>query len=452
MPSPASPVLRALRRLVARDPEAVVSLGIRSALVSLKTPARSALRPIEGSIRELLCGYRPASAPEAAGDGTASAPEAAIRLNGPLARARRHRRFIPLSACLVLVAIAAVSAMPPVSAAGAPPTASQADPVAAATDSAASSGALASPDGAPSPDSAASPDAAAQSVDQPPANSPVDAGDGDGTVYNVIQPVEIAPGSSGFQIYVVRGGDGLNKIGQRFGLKGTTIYWANAARLPDPSSMSIGLKLVIPPVDGVTVTVKGSNTLSGFGSKYKVSVQAIMAANGLTGATLTAGQLLIIPTASVPAIPLPKVAGGGGGGGTSWTGTRLRWPVPSSRDITQYFSSRHGAIDIGAPTGSPVIAAVRGTVIFAGWKRSGSAGYGGGLVVWVSSGGKLYTTYNHLSAEFVRVGQVVSAGQRIGSVGMTGNATGPHLHFEVWVCYPWSTGTTSCARNPMRYF
>jgi LysM repeat protein len=365
-----------------------------------------------------------------------------IDLVGPLARVKRHRRFVPLGACLLLVAVAAVTAMPPVSAAGGPaPT----------------------PNGSPVGDSPPSDspvvgtsDSGTTTSDQAPAPASVAADPGDGTVYNVMQTVEIAPGSSDFQIYVVRGGDGLNKVAGRYGLKGATIYWANVKRLPNPASISIGLKLVIPPTDGITVTVAASSTLSGFASKYKVSVQSIMSANGMSDATLTAGQLLVIPVAQVPAIPTPKPAGGGGGGGggggTGWTGQRLLWPVPSTHTITQYFSSRHAAIDIGAPKGSPVVAAVRGTVIFAGWKLSGSAGYGGGLVVWISSGGKLYTTYNHLSAEFVHVGQVVAAGQRIGNVGATGNATGPHLHFEVWACYPWTGGTTACARNPMGYF
>jgi murein DD-endopeptidase MepM/ murein hydrolase activator NlpD len=125
--------------------------------------------------------------------------------------------------------------------------------------------------------------------------------------------------------------------------------------------------------------------------------------------------------------------------------------VPGHTNLSQGYTSVHRAIDIPAPTGSAVVAAYGGTVIFAGWKYAGSEGYGGGLVIWLSHGGKLWTTYNHLSAEFVHVGQVVSAGQRIGNIGMTGNATGPHLHFEVWACYPWTGGGTTCARNPLNY-
>jgi len=82
-----------------------------------------------------------------------------------------------------------------------------------------------------------------------------------------------------------------------------------------------------------------------------------------------------------------------------------------------------------------VVAAVSGTVVYAGW-RSYS---GGGNVIWVMNGTKLYTTYNHLSWWGVRVGQHVSAGQVIGRIGESGEATGPHLHFEVWLGYPWAS-------------
>lgn len=416
--------------------------GTRASLIAA---LRSAVRPVEDSVGELLGGDRTvrataAQAPADRGAGTAAlatattsasgprAPGSVEALDGLVTRVKRHHRLVSLGACLLLVAVAAVSTMPPVSAAGAP---------------------------APTPDASSVVDSSGTVTDQGSNQTPTEPGVvadlGDTTVYNVIQSVAVAPGSGGFQIYAVRSGDGLNKIAGKFGLSGNTIYWANTSRLPNPASIRVGLKLLIPPVDGITLTIRANNTLSGLASKYKVSIQKIMAANSLSDSTLTAGQLLVIPLAQVPAIPTPKPASGAGGGGTAWTGQKLRWPVPSSHTITQFFSSRHAAIDIGAPTGSPVIAAVRGTVVYAGWKTSG-AGNGGGIEIWVSSGGKLYTTYNHLSAEFVHVGQVVSAGQRIGNVGMTGNATGPHLHFEVWVCFPWSTGTTSCARNPLRYF
>ena len=286
-------------------------------------------------------------------------------------------------------------------------------------------------------------------MDQTSVDQDVGSDLGDSNVYNVIQTVAIAPGSGDFQIYVVQSGDSLSKIAAKFGLSRNTIYWANTSRVPNPSSIRVGLKLLIPPVDGVTVTVKANNTVSGLASKYKVSSQKILVANSMSSAALTVGQLLVIPVAQVPAIPTPKPPSAAS---LAWHGGKLRWPVPGHTRLSQGYWSGHRAIDIIAPTGTPVVAAYGGTVIFAGWKYSGDPGYGGGLVVWISHGGKLWTTYNHLSAEYVHVGQVVTAGQRIGSIGMTGNATGPHLHFEVWSCYPWTGLTTACARNPLNYF
>ena len=84
-------------------------------------------------------------------------------------------------------------------------------------------------------------------------------------------------------------------------------------------------------------------------------------------------------------------------------------------------------IDIAADYGTTVRAAAGGTVIFAGWKSNG-----GGYQVWIAHGSGLYTTYNHMSAISVGRGQHVGRGQQVGRVGQSGNATGPHLHFEVW--------------------
>jgi murein DD-endopeptidase MepM/ murein hydrolase activator NlpD len=88
----------------------------------------------------------------------------------------------------------------------------------------------------------------------------------------------------------------------------------------------------------------------------------------------------------------------------------------------------HGGLDFVAPVGSPVAAAGSGRVVFAGLH----AGGWGNLVVVAHASG-VRTLYAHLSRVDVRLGRLVRAGGRIGLVGATGRATGPHLHFEVRV-------------------
>ncbi|MCH5670931.1 transglycosylase family protein [Streptomyces gilvus] len=85
----------------------------------------------------------------------------------------------------------------------------------------------------------------------------------------------------------------------------------------------------------------------------------------------------------------------------------------------------HTGVDFPVPTGTSVRSVAAGQVVTAGW--GGSYGY---QVVIRHADGR-YTQYGHLSAISVRAGQSVSEGQRIGRSGATGNATGPHLHFEV---------------------
>jgi murein DD-endopeptidase MepM/ murein hydrolase activator NlpD len=82
-------------------------------------------------------------------------------------------------------------------------------------------------------------------------------------------------------------------------------------------------------------------------------------------------------------------------------------------------------LDLAAKFGSPVKAAKDGKVVFAGEK----GGYGN-LIVLLHPGGQS-TYYGHLDTIDVKVGDKVQAGREMGSVGQTGMATGPHLHFEV---------------------
>lgn len=94
--------------------------------------------------------------------------------------------------------------------------------------------------------------------------------------------------------------------------------------------------------------------------------------------------------------------------------------------LTQGYRSDHRAVDIAATTGSPVTAADRGVVLRAGWNNQG---YGNFVII--DHNIDYLTLYAHLDHIFVQEGDVVAQGQILGTVGSTGNSTGPHLHFEI---------------------
>lgn len=92
-------------------------------------------------------------------------------------------------------------------------------------------------------------------------------------------------------------------------------------------------------------------------------------------------------------------------------------------------SRYHSGIDVSADTGTPVRAAGAGEVIHAGYGYQGSAAWGQAVVI--DHGQGWTTLYAHLSVVHVAVGDRLDGGERIGEVGQTGNATGPHVHIEV---------------------
>lgn len=100
------------------------------------------------------------------------------------------------------------------------------------------------------------------------------------------------------------------------------------------------------------------------------------------------------------------------------------WPVYGW--LSQSYRYDHRAIDIAAPQGTPVTAADRGVVLRAGWNHQGY-----GQFVIIDHQIDYVTLYAHLDRVLVKEGEVVGQGQVIGTVGSTGNSTGPHLHFEI---------------------
>ena len=120
---------------------------------------------------------------------------------------------------------------------------------------------------------------------------------------------------------------------------------------------------------------------------------------------------------------------------------QLSWPVSTGYVSSGYkwrrlggSTSFHGAIDIAASRGTPIKAAAGGVVILARY-------YGlAGNTVFIDHGGGMTTLYFHMDKIQVKVGQTVITGDQIGTVGNTGRSTGPHLHFEVRLKNPSSSG------------
>lgn len=94
------------------------------------------------------------------------------------------------------------------------------------------------------------------------------------------------------------------------------------------------------------------------------------------------------------------------------------------RTPTDIVSADHKGIDIGANEGTVFVAAMSGTVTIA----SGEGSYGNHIFI---ENGDVITVYAHCKTLYVKPGDKVEQGQKIGEVGSTGNATGPHLHFEI---------------------
>ncbi|WP_247197256.1 M23 family metallopeptidase [Streptomyces sp. GESEQ-35] len=114
------------------------------------------------------------------------------------------------------------------------------------------------------------------------------------------------------------------------------------------------------------------------------------------------------------------------------TGEKWSRPIRRRNTVTNRYrvqansvAGYHTGIDLAVPKGTPVYAVGSGVVVLARW----SGAYGKAVTVRMSD--SRYVLYAHLSRISVARGAKVRPGTRIGSVGSTGRATGPHLHFEV---------------------
>jgi len=198
--------------------------------------------------------------------------------------------------------------------------------------------------------------------------------------------------------------------------------------------------LVPQPVHaGHTHVVAPGETLYRIALKEGVPVEELQTENGIDDPTqLEVGRSLFIPGrgagSAAPASPALDDSSARRGGGLTveqrdGATPRLLWPVRGVifSAFGQRGSEHHDGLDLAAPKGTPIVAAADGTVLFAGEQR----GYG--QIILVEHAGDLITVYAHNSENLVARGDHVQRGQPIAKVGATGNATGPHVHFEVRV-------------------
>lgn len=243
--------------------------------------------------------------------------------------------------------------------------------------------------------------------------------------------------------YIVKSGDTLSGIADKFNITINTIRWAND--LTSKSSIKPGDELVILPVSGVAHTVKKGETLSGIALKYDANQDDILKYNGIKADAIKVGTELIVPGAepivvkapekkAVPVKPVTKTSTTSKATTTSPTeiqkttsSTKMKFTNPIPGGVLTQRIHDGNAVDFGAPVGTKVLAAADGKVIVA--KTSGYNG-GYGLYVVINHPDGSQTQYSHLSRVSVAVGDTVSQGDGIGLSGNTGKSTGPHLHYN----------------------
>jgi LysM repeat protein len=247
----------------------------------------------------------------------------------------------------------------------------------------------------------------------------------------------------------VESGDSLFGIAKDGKIKPETVLWSNYETLNDnPDMISVGMKLKIPPVDGVYYKVEPGDTVQAIASHFSVKPDAILSwtanAIDLVEQKLVPNQYVMVPGGHrefrqwvIPTIPRSGAAAGvsksvlgsgaceGNSSGANGSGSFI-WPAPQHSVSGNEYGPSHLGIDIAAGDGSPVFAADSGVVVFAGWANGGY-----GNMVMIDHGNGYQTLYAHLAAITTGCGASVGKGSTIGIAGSTGNSTGTHLHFEI---------------------
>ncbi|MCL2068208.1 MAG: M23 family metallopeptidase [Treponema sp.] len=233
-------------------------------------------------------------------------------------------------------------------------------------------------------------------------------------------PLDMIPDFS-WSEYRVQRGDSVSKIAGQFGISMGAVITSNS--LSNAHRLREGQALRIPNMDGIAYTVKSGDNISSIAKANNVPQNVILDVNDIRSDILRAGEIIFLPGARMAPEALKLSLG-------------ELFIYPIRKNISSSFGWRedpftgsqsfHSGLDIRGNTGTPVRAAMDGTVSVVGndWL------YGRYIIMEHHNG--YQTLYAHLDAFSVKQGERVVQGNKIGEVGSSGRSTGPHLHFSVF--------------------
>lgn len=280
----------------------------------------------------------------------------------------------------------------------------------------------------------------------------------DSEAVEVSGQVEVGPDGFPLQVrhhvvkYIIQPGDTLFGIADRFGINPNTIFWANTDVLQDNVHLlQLGTPLYILPVDGVYHLADGEQSIAEIASLYGVTAGDILYSEFNTLSEYDSDYVppadlrIVVPNGRRDYIsyqaPIRTGTESGAANpegslhpgscrqvyvGTGGVGDYINPVGQVAYRVTTEFALWHPGTDFAVDYETPIYAAETGVVVFAGWHRDGY-----GELIIIDHGDGWTTYYAHLSNRFVGCGDQVTKGQLIGEMGMTGNATGIHLHFEI---------------------
>lgn len=229
-----------------------------------------------------------------------------------------------------------------------------------------------------------------------------------------------------YTTYRVKTGDMIGFIADKFGITQDTIISVNNIR--QSRLLQIGQYLKIPSMPGIIYTVKKTGeTAQTIAAKYEVSAEKFARVNNIDqNVALVSGQTVFVPDAQLDWVTKQEI-----------NGDLFHKPIHGRYYMSSYYGWRsspftgkrsyHSGCDMACASGTPIYAALGGTVTAVGFNNV----YGNYIIITHHSGYK--TLYGHMRERaWVEPGRWVDQGKRIGSVGSTGLSTGPHLHFTVY--------------------